>query len=57
MVLGNEVHGVDDEALEVVSESIEIPQWGTKHSFNVVVSVGIVLWHLRWTLNFSSNGN
>ncbi len=57
LVLGNEVHGVDDEALEVVSEAIEIPQWGTKHSFNVVVSVGIVLWHLRWALNFSSHGS
>jgi len=57
LVLGNEVHGVDDEALEAISEAIEIPQWGTKHSFNVVVSAGIVLWHLRWALNFSNNGN
>lgn len=55
IVLGNEVHGVDDEALEGIPQAIEIPQWGTKHSFNVVVSAGILLWHLRWANNFSNH--
>lgn len=44
LILGNEVHGVSDEAMKVIDSCIEIPQYGTKHSFNVVVSAGIVLW-------------
>jgi len=44
LILGNEVHGVSDEAMKAIDECIEIPQYGTKHSFNVVVSAGIVLW-------------
>ncbi len=44
LVLGNEVNGVSDEAIALADACIEIPQFGTKHSFNVVVSAGIVLW-------------
>lgn len=44
LILGNEVNGVSDEALALSVGCIEIPQFGTKHSFNVVVSAGIVLW-------------
>ena len=44
-VFGNEVHGVSDEAMQQVDKCIEIPQFGTKHSFNVSVTVGIVVWH------------
>src|SRR5690606_18092409 len=44
LILGNEVHGVSDEAMKAVDDCIEIPQYGTKHSLNVVVSAGIVLW-------------
>lgn len=44
-VFGNEVHGVSDEAMQQVDACIEIPQFGTKHSFNVSVTVGIVIWH------------
>ncbi len=44
LILGNEVNGVSAEAMECVDDCIEIPQFGTKHSFNVVVSAGIVLW-------------
>lgn len=45
-VLGNEVHGVDPAVLEVCDGSVEIPQFGTKHSFNVSVSAAILMWHL-----------
>ena len=44
LILGNEVHGVNTQVMEQVDTCIEIPQAGTKHSFNVVVSAGIVLW-------------
>ena len=44
LILGNEVNGVSDEVMNQVDTCIEIPQFGTKHSFNVVVSAGIVLW-------------
>ncbi|MFQ3577311.1 MAG: RNA methyltransferase [Cytophagales bacterium] len=44
-IFGNEVYGVSDEALSLVDLCIEIPQFGTKHSMNVSVTAGIVLWH------------
>ncbi|MDB5112785.1 MAG: TrmH family methyltransferase [Mucilaginibacter sp.] len=44
LIFGNEVNGVSDEAMEKIDACIEIPQFGTKHSFNIVVSAGIVLW-------------
>lgn len=44
LILGNEVNGVSDEVMQQIDTCIEIPQFGTKHSFNVVVSAGIVLW-------------
>jgi len=43
-VFGNEVHGISDEVMAVVDGCIEIPQFGTKHSLNVSVAIGIVLW-------------
>jgi len=46
LVFGNEVNGVSDEVMAVIDGCIEIPQFGTKHSFNIVVSAGIVLWDL-----------
>ena len=46
LVFGNEVNGVSDEVMQNVDGCIEIPQFGTKHSFNIVVSAGIVLWDL-----------
>ena len=42
----NEVNGVSEEIIQQSDDVIEIPQHGTKHSFNVSVSVGIVLWDL-----------
>jgi len=44
LVFGNEVRGIDQETLDCCEGCIEIPQFGTKHSFNVSVSAGIVLW-------------
>ncbi len=46
LVLGNEVDGVSDEVLAECDGILEIPQYGTKHSFNVAVSGGIALWEL-----------
>lgn len=46
LVFGNEIKGISDEILNFVNVGIEIPQFGTKHSFNVSVSAGIVLWHI-----------
>jgi len=46
LVFGNEVNGVSDEVMRRIDSCIEIPQFGTKHSFNIVVSAGIVLWDL-----------
>lgn len=46
LIFGNEVNGVSDEVMKTIDHCIEIPQFGTKHSFNVVVSAGIVLWDL-----------
>jgi 23S rRNA (guanosine2251-2'-O)-methyltransferase len=43
-VFGNEVDGVSDDIINVSDEVIEIPQVGTKHSLNVSVAAGIVLW-------------
>ena len=44
LIFGNEVNGVSEEVMSVIDHCIEIPQFGTKHSFNIVVSAGIVLW-------------
>lgn len=46
LVFGNEVTGVSDGALALADGCIEIPQWGAKHSLNISVSVGVVLWEL-----------
>lgn len=43
-IFGNEVFGVSEESLESADLAVEIPQFGTKHSFNISVSLGIVLW-------------
>ena len=44
LVFGNEVQGVSQEIVNISDTVVEIPQIGTKHSFNVSVSVGIVMW-------------
>ncbi len=46
LVLGNEVDGVAAEALSLCDGVLEIPQFGTKHSLNIAVAAGIVVWEL-----------
>ena len=47
IIFGNEVDGVQQNIIDMADLSIEIPQWGTKHSFNISVSAGIILWDLK----------
>ncbi len=44
LVLGNEVKGVNQDVVDLCNFSLEIPQYGTKHSLNVSVSAGLVIW-------------
>ena len=46
VVVGNEVKGVQQQVVDMCDGCLEIPQFGTKHSLNVSVTAGIVLWHL-----------
>lgn len=47
VVFGNEVDGVQQSVADAADIVLEIPQWGTKHSLNVSVAVGVILWHFR----------
>ena len=51
LVFGNEVYGVSQDAIKICDGSIEIPQLGTKHSLNISVSAGIVVWDLFQKIN------
>jgi tRNA G18 (ribose-2'-O)-methylase SpoU len=46
VIFGNEIKGVSDQALPLIDGSIEIPQYGTKHSLNISVCAGIITWEL-----------
>jgi 23S rRNA (guanosine2251-2'-O)-methyltransferase len=46
LVFGNEVEGVSDAAMEQVDGCLEVPQYGTKHSLNIAVCVGVVCWEV-----------
>jgi tRNA G18 (ribose-2'-O)-methylase SpoU len=46
LIFGNEVSGLSDETLKRVTRCLEIPQWGAKHSLNISVSIGVVLWEI-----------
>ena len=50
LVFGNEVKGVQQSVIDLCDGAIEIPQYGTKHSFNISVSAGIVLWDVVYKL-------
>ena len=52
LVFGNEVYGVSQEAVAICDGCIEIPQLGTKHSLNISVSAGIVVWDLFQKMNW-----
>ena len=47
LVFGNEVDGVQQEVVDACDYALEIPQQGTKHSLNVSVSIGVILWGIR----------
>lgn len=47
VVFGNEVAGVSQDVVDASDFALEIPQFGTKHSLNVSVSMGVILWHLK----------
>lgn len=49
LIFGNEVMGVEQDVIDLCNGCIEIPQLGTKHSLNISVSAGIVLWHLFYS--------
>jgi len=53
LIFGNEVKGVDAGIIPLTNGCIEIPQYGTKHSFNIAVSAGIVLWDIFIKLKIS----
>ena len=46
IVMGNEINGVSQEVIDICDQVIEIPQFGTKHSLNISVSAGIVIWDI-----------
>lgn len=46
LIFGNEVNGVGEPWMEAAVGAIEVPQWGAKHSLNVSVCVGVVLWEI-----------
>lgn len=50
VILGNEVKGVHQEVVDASDGCLEIPQFGTKHSMNVSVTAGIVIWHFAQTI-------
>jgi 23S rRNA (guanosine2251-2'-O)-methyltransferase len=55
LIFGNEVNGVSEEVMAKIDSCIEIPQFGTKHSFNIVISAGIVLWDFFAKLRLNNN--
>jgi tRNA G18 (ribose-2'-O)-methylase SpoU len=46
LIFGNEINGISDDIIPEIDLCLEIPQFGTKHSFNIAVSAGIVLWQM-----------
>jgi len=51
VVFGNEVKGVEQSVVDTCTEVVEIPQFGTKHSLNISVSAGVVIWDIWQKLN------
>ena len=54
IILGNEVKGVHQEVIDMSDGCLEIPQFGTKHSMNVSVTAGIVIWEFARQFLFSA---
>ena len=56
-IFGHEIRGVQQEIVNLSDSSLDIPQYGTKHSLNISVSVGMVLWEVFKSLRPSSSGS
>ena len=56
VILGNEVKGVQQQVVDICDGSIEIPQFGTKHSLNVSVTAGMVSWEFACKLGWVKRG-
>ena len=54
IIMGHEVFGVQQEVIDICSQCIEIPQYGTKHSMNVSVTAGIVMYRLASSLRLAT---
>lgn len=52
-VFGNEVDGVGEEWMQCAEGAVEVPQWGAKHSLNVAVCTGVVLWEIVRKIKFA----
>jgi tRNA G18 (ribose-2'-O)-methylase SpoU len=55
LIFGNEVMGVEQQVIDSCRGCIEIPQFGTKHSLNISVSVGIILWHVVYSYSIPNS--
>ena len=51
IIMGNEVNGVAEDIIDICDEVMEVPQFGTKHSLNISVTAGIIIWELWRKLN------
>jgi len=51
VIMGNEVNGVSQDVIDICDEVLEIPQFGTKHSLNISVTTGIIIWELWRRIN------
>jgi len=51
LIFGNEVNGISDDLLPMIDDALELPQFGTKHSLNISVCAGIVIWDFWKALN------
>ncbi len=52
LIFGNEVSGISDDLIEFLDLSVEVPQFGTKHSLNISVCVGVVVWDVYSKLHY-----
>ncbi len=57
LIFGNEIHGISPSLLGLADVALEIPQYGTKHSINVSVAAGIVVWEVVKALAFQNRRN
>ena len=51
VIMGNEVNGVSQDVIDICDEVLEIPQFGTKHSLNISITTGIIIWELWRKMN------